>query len=162
MLYDISHSYQVAFLFAGAVPIVASLIMFAIPFLMPPADHKFWKRRFTYPSKQYLIDSASEESSTADTNNNNNVGNDKQFDVTDTNKLAPFRDNKARSFTSINKYCLEVDRKISMKELGSVASFGSITFSPNVIKRNLTQATKASIIALNSTSLVVVDRMTIV
>lgn len=163
MLYDISHSYQVAFLFAGAVPIVASLIMFAIPFLMPPPDHKFWKRRFNYSSKQYLINSASEESSTADTNISNNIGNDKQSNGVDTNKLVPFRDNIARSFTSINKYCLDGDRKISMKELGSVASFGSIIFSPNMIKRNLAQATKpSSIIPLKSTSLVVVDRLTIV
>ena len=48
-------------------------------------------------------------------------------------------------------------------EIGSVASFGSIIFSPNMIKRNLAQATKpSSIIPLKSTSLVVVDRMTVV
>ncbi|XP_031568466.1 monocarboxylate transporter 10-like [Actinia tenebrosa] len=46
-IYDTSNSYEVAFYIAGAVPILAACIMFAIPFLMPKdqedeTDHKHY------------------------------------------------------------------------------------------------------------------------
>ena len=46
-IYDTSNSYEVAFYIAGAVPILAACMMFAIPFLMPEkqgdeTDHKHY------------------------------------------------------------------------------------------------------------------------
>jgi len=147
-LYEITQSYSVAFFVAGAMPIITACLMFAIPFLMPPPDDKFWKKRSGFASKQYLIE---EESSNED-NNNNGGGR------TRSNNLRPPLTNSrvSRSFTSINKYYLDVDRKVSMKDLGSIASFGSIVFSPSAVKKKSTHTFP------NSNSLVVVDRVSMV
>lgn len=63
-LYDISNSYQVAFYVAGAVPTIAACLMFGIPFLMPPPDHKYWQRNDTITKREQsnrkLIPSAEE------------------------------------------------------------------------------------------------------
>ena len=69
-LYDVANSYQVAFYVAGAIPVIASLIMFSIPFLIPPKDDPFWNPS----SKQYLIQDSSTQTCVAasDDNNNNN------------------------------------------------------------------------------------------
>ena len=75
-LYDVANSYQVAFYVAGAIPVIASLIMFAIPFLVPTKDDPFWNNP---ASKQYLIqDSSTVSSHTHSTTSNNKDKNNNQ------------------------------------------------------------------------------------
>lgn len=42
-IFDTTNSYHVAFLVSGAVTTLASIMMFSIPFLLPPPNHPYWK-----------------------------------------------------------------------------------------------------------------------
>ena len=92
-MYDVADSYQVAFYVAGAIPVIASMMMFTIPFLMPrngtdfagSVDPSTWRHHPS--SKQYLIEDTSSTSTSSESkecvvlydtatgnNNNNNNG----------------------------------------------------------------------------------------
>lgn len=88
-----------AFYVAGAIPVIASLIMFAIPFLVPPKDDPFWNNP---SSKQYLIQDSSTASSHTHTTSNDNNNNG----INDENNNKDYSNNTAvktiRSTTSVS------------------------------------------------------------
>ena len=96
-LYDVADSYQVAFYVAGAIPVIASVIMFAIPFLVPPKDDSFWDNP---SSKQYLVQDSSAASSHTHTTTSNSKG------ITDKNNNHQEESNNTaktmRSTTTLN------------------------------------------------------------
>lgn len=57
-IYDASNSYEVAFYVAGAVPIIAACMMFAIPFLMPKEEHADGKN---YGKFEVIMDEKDQE-----------------------------------------------------------------------------------------------------
>lgn len=174
-LYDISKSYQVAFYVAGAIPTVASIMMFAVPFLIPPQDHPFWKKYG--PSRQYLINSDSSDDSCIVENNNNekrqcdkkkyeldsdatSVGHsmdslDKAGHPTPQKTVANrflLQTKNDKSFTSIgsfNHLAPFENGRLSMRQMGSISSFGSVIFSP-----------VSPMAGARSSTYVVVDRVT--
>lgn len=148
-LYDISNSYQVAFFVAGAVSTLAACVMFTIPFLMPPPDHSFWKHRQTFSMKFLLPSTSSNSEDSVDGNNNDMEKYDKN--TTDKNNLdgkSYLYPGKSQSFVSIGQLYFDVEKKVSMRDIGSVSSLGTILISPNVKKA--------------SSNLIVVDRLTVV
>ena len=118
---------------------MSAMLMFLIPFAMPPADHQFWKRRLTFSSKQYLLPNSS-DSSTVD--NIEKSGCKNEIAKSNTPNITPNEPRKnlqattSQSFTSINRFYLDIERKVSMKDIGSVASFGNILLSPVKKRKN--------------------------
>ena len=155
-LYDLSNSYQVAFYVAGAIPIIAAVIMFFIPFLMPPPNHSFWLRRSGFSSKQYLIPSSSESLKT----DKNEEEGSKTKGVKKCELIAEYCEetnrpvNSRQSFNSMSRFSMDIEKKVSMKDIGSVSSFGSILLSPRSKKKSL-----HSVSINKSSGLLVVDRV---
>ncbi|XP_065643931.1 monocarboxylate transporter 10 [Hydra vulgaris] len=114
-IYDKSHSYHVAFYVAGAIPTIASCIMFLIPFLMPPPDHKFWIRKTSVSNKSNLISSEEE---------NSFVKNQETHDLIDKTSASLFR--------SLNFAHLGLEKRVVFKNSESIASFGSMIITPVV------------------------------
>lgn len=151
-----------AFYVAGAIPTLAAIIMFAVPFLIPPPNHPFWRGKFA--SKQYLISTSSQSSSAgADANNNNgSIGasnsSKENLDWVDArilhyDKVAVSNHQSFASLSGINL----MQKKISMKDIGSISSFGSVIFHSPV--PTSTSAAGKMFPAKNS-SLFVADRLT--
>lgn len=137
-----------AFFVAGAIPTLAAIILFAVPFLLPPSDHPFWRGKLS--SKQLLISTSSQSSGT-DNNNNNS----KDMDCVDARILNcdPGIASNHQSYASLSSINLmHLQKKISMREIGSISSFGSVIFSPVGVVGRITPK--------KSNSLVVVDTVT--
>jgi len=140
-LYDVSNSYQVAFLVAGAMPVITSCIMFTIPYLMPQEElycHEVvcTEGNTITSSDQKLIRSASQESlhEKADFNHSK--------EVISTMHLSPLtamnkRQLKRPSIISMHHlHHNDIEKKISMRNLGSLSSFGSMILSPSSRKNS--------------------------
>ena len=113
-LYSISNSYQVAFYVAGAVPTLAACLMFAIPFLLPPPDHIYWKRQDTITKREQsdgrLLPS---EASTS-----------KRPSRPPVTRNVP-RIAQSQSVNSLHRY-FDMPKRVSMAEIGSVTSLAII------------------------------------
>jgi len=137
----------VAFYVAGAIPVIASIAMFAVPFLIPPKEHPFW-RHYPPSSKQYLIQDSSDASGASEVcQNNKNTPKVtpilESVDGSGAGKIAHDKVDRTRflittkenqSFTSIPSLHLvapAIDKHVSsMRDIGSISSFGSVIFSP--------------------------------
>lgn len=116
---------------------------------MPPPDHSFWKHRQTFSMKFLLPSTSSNSQDSVDGNNNDMEKYDKN--TTDKNNLdgkSYLYPGKSQSFVSIGQLYFDVEKKVSMRDIGSVSSLGTILISPNVKKA--------------SSNLIVVDRLTVV
>ena len=113
-LYDISDSYQVAFYVAGAVPTLAACLMFGIPFLMPPPEHKYWKRQDTITKREQSDRKLLPSGSTSEAS----MGRRQSRPPVTRNvpRLA-----QSQSVNSLHRF-FDMPKRVSMAETGSVTS----------------------------------------
>ena len=123
-LYDVSDSYEVAFYIAGVIPIITSVIMFSIPFLMPTQP--------TNTNSQLLKSYAESTHSLQD---------DDMTSSKDNIYLSPpprkhTADGRHRpSVSSFSQFGVTLEKKVSIRDIGSLSSFGSMILSPSVPSR---------------------------
>ena len=134
-LYSISDSYQVAFYVAGAVPTLAACLMFAIPFLMPPPEHIYWKRQDTITKR--------EQSDGRLLSPEPGTSSGKPPSRPPVTRNVP-RIALSQSVNSLHKY-FDMPKRVSMAEIGSVTSLAIIPRN-SVSSLAMSQSDRASVV----------------